>query len=389
MKRLALGVLSALLACRNSPLPPSPAAASSSGGAAPSPSSQALAPRSTQELKLGAGDRIVATSTGARPTLFREKDRVRVALGSAGPQGPLAFDLTGSAERSPLFSGGGLALERDVVVVPLLVRTTKAWFSVLDAAPDSEGTVRARLVERDAAGRARVIEQTELRPGEERTSSSYDRAGRMAVVSLGPSVYAFTRHALVLDGPGADRAKFEPREDAHCPPQKRCFPIPPTYDLSQLVGVAPDGSFVIADRGVILRVASNAVQSFRYETLARHGAAGNLHVTLVHGGEPPEVIRWSPPPATTASESAETLGARTVLARGSFEALTEDERGDVYGISEDGALVRMTGPGAGPVYTPEPGCRTTSALAFGAGSVAWVVSCSKPGAPTRHVVVTR
>lgn len=314
-----------------------------------------------------------------------------------GVPAPVAFDLEPNASKQPVFASGALAFEGESAeVVPLLVRRDKAWFSVIERpAPAAAG--RARLVERDVGGQAKVVASQEVNAPDTQRPSLYAAAGNIAVVALGASVYGFMGRDLLLDGPGADRDLFAEHDDAHCPPRKHCFRIPPKYDLTKLVGVAPNGSFVTVDSGVVLRVDARGASAYHYQTYTSHGTVGDRDVTLAHVGEPPEVVRWSPPPTPkpppkrppAGSSPAIEPGIAKPLGQGAFEALTEDGSGDVYGVRSDGALVQLSGASAGVLYAPSDGCRATSALGKGDHAIAWVVSCARGDEPGRHYVLTK
>ncbi len=367
---------------------------------APSASSASSASSALQGVVAGKAD--VIASERARIVLFREAGRARAIVARSAADGgvAVAFDVAPGAKREPVFPAGGLTLDAgaDAEIVPLLVRPDRAWFSVVEHAKDAPKRLRVRLVERDGRGAAKVVEEHEVSEGEERRPSLYDRAGKVAVVALGDSVYGFTRQALVLAGPGAERAKFEERPDTDCPANKRCFLIPPIYDLSKLVGVAPNGSFVTLDRGIVLRVDRPGVTTaYGHESYAAGGVVADGYVTLLHGAsEPPEVTRWSPPapppkapslPQGKGASSEVPLGTPTALGRGPFTSIAEDGAGDAYALRKDGGLVKLTGASAGPLYEPADGCRAVDVVATGEHAVAWVVRCEPAGGAVRHVLL--
>lgn len=324
------------------------------------------------------------------PSLLREGTTLRAYVGHAAGGGE-AQDVTLGEPlvRARTFSSTDVPLrapaEDDVQIVPLFARQQKRWFSVIEAKRGAtDGIRRVRLVERDQTGRATVRATHEVGPREEMGNGRYDRAGYVAVVPLGESVYGVTRAVpIVLEGPGRDIDLFRQHDDPDCPANKRCFLMPARYDLTKVAGVAPDGSFVIVDGGTILRVSARGTRSFGYESFAFCGAVMNDHVVLAHAGEPPHVTRWAPPSAGAAA----ARGVGTEIATGAFVALAEDEAGVVvYGIRDDGVLVRFGGGPAAPAFVPPTGCRVGAAVASSRGA-AFVVSCAMPGATMQHRVL--
>lgn len=354
------------------------------------------------------GYRIALAVEGPAPSLRWDAGTLRAYLGRAAGGGEAQEVTIGaSLVHAPMFSLADVPLrapaEDDLQVVPLFARGTKDWLSVIETKRGaSDAARRVRLVERDGTGRATVRATHEIWPAQEignapyhrvTRNSPYDRAGSVAVVPLGRSVYGVAQaKALVLEGPGSDLELFREHDDVDCPPGKRCYPVPPTYDLAKLVGIAPDGSFVTLDGGIVLRVSERGTERFEYESFAFCGAATNDHVVLAHTGEPPHVTRWAAPdgvlavpPPPPGSGPPEVRGVPTKLATGSFDALAEDTTGVVYGIRDDGALVRIDGERTGPLFEPPPGCRVGSMTAR-SNDVAFVVSCSMPSGLMRHLV---
>lgn len=275
----------------------------------------------------------------------------------------------------------------DARVVPLFARGEKRWFSVIEtpSLTESEPRPRVRLVEVDATGRAVVRATHDLWLDPDGFRGPYMDAGNVAVVPLGPSVYALAGAVpLVLDGPGAELERFTAHSDPDCPPRKRCFQIPAEYSLPTLVGIAPDASFVLAVDGEITRVFARTKTVFRYQSYATSGVVGNEDVTLVHMGEPPRVVRWRPQPGS--SGATPTLGRATALAEGDFRVLGEDAEGGVFVAGSDGALSRLTEAAATVVLAPPPGDRVTAAAAAG-GRIVFVVSRTDPKGPTLHWIV--
>lgn len=393
-KPAGLALLALAMACTkpgaNTATPP----ASRTSGDAEAPAPAPAAPAGVA----APGASVVTMVEGGGVVLFREAGRARAYVARSTEKGPpFAFDVARQADRQPVFPGGGPLLDAraDAELVPLLVRPERAWFSLVERQPAS-GDLRVRLVERDERGVARVVEEHEVSRGEERRPTPYDRAGKVAVVALGDSVYAFTRRALVLSGPGAMRSRFEEQPDADCPAEKRCFLRRPTYDLTRLVGVAPNGSFVTAGSGLLLRVETRGAAGYGYDAYAASGAVADHHVTLLHAASSPaEVVRWFPPPPPTKGptppppESDLPRGTPTVLGKGSFSFVAEDASGDAYALRTDGAVVQLTGASAGTIYEPAGGCRATDLVGAGEHAIAWVVRCEPSGRASRHFVMTR
>jgi len=342
----------------------------------------------TRELA-AQGHRVVFTTGGGEPSLVVVGGQLRgyARTGRTGDATATELMIGQTPERRPFLAEGlGVEVATPARIVLLHARGDREWFSVIEAPladPSASAPPwRVRLYER-SGGRGKLLASHDSYGHRASTQIRYPYAqnGEVAIVQLGASLYAVVGgRVLVLDGPGADARRFQESGDPHCPPGKRCFPLPAEIDVKQLLGYSPSGrTFVMAGEGDIRRrdTATGATISSRYQNFFYTGLVEEDAVVLAHAGEPPFVKRWSTP-------TGGQTGAEQLLVEGPMHVqLARATDGTVYGVTAEGSLARIADGRATPVVRLPAGHKVVAAAA--GDKLAFVVASD--AAPPVHTVV--
>jgi hypothetical protein len=354
------------------------------------------------------GYRVAFTSDGGEPSLVFTDGQLRgyALTGRTADAEALELRFGAGPERRPfLAEWPGVAVGVQVRIIPLHTRGEREWFSVIESPPASADPSvaappwRVRLFER-IGGRGRLLASHDSYAHLDRkqTRSRYEHQGEIAIIGLGGSLYAVAGgRVLVLDGPGADAARFMETADPDCPPNKRCYPLPAEIDVKRFLGDTPSGRhLVMAGEGEILRrdAATGATLRFGYHNFFYTGLVEEHAVVLAHAGEPPFVKRWSPatpsrpslPPAPGGPrpDAMETGDAQLLVEGPVYVQLARTTDGALYGVTREGALDRIADGKAIPVVHLPPGHRVVAVAA--ADTLAFVVA-SDTTPPTHAVVI--
>ncbi len=398
----ALAVL--VLGCAATPPRPSPPADPMTPPTRPADTT----PTDPLTLELAAqGYRVAFTTDGGEPSLRFTGGQLRgyALTGRTADAAALELRFGEKLERRPFLAEGlAIALGVSVHIIALHADGEREWFSVIESPPASADPSvaappwRVRLFER-SGGRGKLLASHDSYAHMDRkqTRSLYEQNGEVVIVGFGGSLYAVARGSLlVLDGPGADAARFMETSDPDCPPNKRCYMLPAEIDVKRFIGEAPSGrSLVMAGEGDILRrdTATGATIGFGYNNFFYTGLVEEDAVVLAHAGEPPFVKRWSPaaqtrpsPPHAVGRPTPVQVqpGVEQLLVEGPiYVQLARTTDGTLYGVTREGSLDRIADGRANPVVRLPPGHRVVSVAA--ADTLAFVVASDTT--PPVHAIV--
>lgn len=362
-------------------------------------------------LELAAqGYRVAFTTDGGEPSLRFTGGQLRgyALTGRTADAAALELRFGDALERRPfLAEGPDVAPGVAVRIIPLHADGDREWFSVIESPPASADPSvaappwRVRLFER-SGGRGKLLASHDsyAHRDSKQTRSLYEQNGEVVIVGFGGSLYAVTRGSLlVLDGPGADAARFMETSDPDCPPNKRCYMLPAEIDVKRFIGYAPSGrNLVMAGEGRILRrdTATGATIGFGYNNFFYAALVEEDAVVLAHAGEPPFVKRWSPatprPPSPSPPHApgrpltavVEQTGDGQLLVEGPiYVQLARTTDGTLYGVTREGSLDRIADGRATPVVHLPPGHKVVSVAA--ADTLAFVVASDTT--PPVHAIV--